>query len=247
MSITHWTQWKSNAGQISDWLDTDSQELWQKNMSDPERRRQLTQTGWDKPDAIQYRFNSDGFRCDEFDQSLCLMSLGCSFTGGVGLREQDIWCSKLAHILDLKLANLGVGGASFDTVVRLLNYWLPRLNVGLVAILEPPPARFEVFLNDIPQVFAPLFNNKPFDLFKKLWYLQPENTLVNVWKNRLVVQQLCQQHSVPVAMIDFVAGLGGYQSGYQWNTARDMMHYGAENHTWCAEQFQNHIRKHNLL
>ena len=51
----------------------------------PFYREYFRERGWDRPEAITYKFNSEGFRCEEFDDSPCLVALGCSFTFGNAL------------------------------------------------------------------------------------------------------------------------------------------------------------------
>ena len=51
-------------------------------------------------DDIFYRVNTNGFRADTFkknDNRLKIMSLGCSFTFGIGVMQGDEWPNKLAQ------------------------------------------------------------------------------------------------------------------------------------------------------
>lgn len=71
---------------------------------------------------IEYKFNKWGFRCVDFDQipenSMRILSLGCSNTEGIGLPEHHTWSyilndmiSKLENKTTVNL-NLGAGGSS---------------------------------------------------------------------------------------------------------------------------------------
>ena len=75
----------------------------------------------------EYETNGHGYRCQEFkplpDGGKNVVVLGCSHTFGVGLRQEDIWCTKLSKLTrskNLRFWNLGQPGASPDKVVRIL-------------------------------------------------------------------------------------------------------------------------------
>ena len=66
-------------------------------------------------DDIFYRVNTNGFRADTFkknDNRLKIMSLGCSFTFGIGVMQGDEWPNKLAQKYNAVNWNMGVGGGS---------------------------------------------------------------------------------------------------------------------------------------
>lgn len=130
------------------WHGTDSEERWLKNLNDAKNSEFFKMHGWDDSAAFTYSYNSHGFRCKEFDDNPCYLALGCSHTEGIGLPEELTWPSQLSTKLDYPVLNLGVGGASFDTVVRLLDYYIDKLNIKGIFILEPPAHRFE-FLNKL--------------------------------------------------------------------------------------------------
>jgi hypothetical protein len=101
---------KHHVNQTLDWLPTDTKESYEKLIQDPEHLAYFVEQGWDQPGAITYRFNSHGFRADEFDGGPYMLALGCSFTIGIGLPDQDTWARQTATALGLKCANLGWGG-----------------------------------------------------------------------------------------------------------------------------------------
>ena len=142
-SIQH--RWLDYQNKQLYWCDMDDAQLWQANMNNSATRKLLEINGWDQPNTITYNFNSHGFRCTEFDQEPGIITLGCSFTGGVALPEDKIWPTLIAKQLNLKLWNLGVGGASMDSCFRLLNHYISKLNTQMVLFLTPPPNRFELF------------------------------------------------------------------------------------------------------
>lgn len=69
--------------------------------------------------SIEYKFNSLGYRTQEFDQfkpENFFLALGCSYTEGIGLRDDQIWCNQLAERLGIKCMNLGLGGTGIEIV-----------------------------------------------------------------------------------------------------------------------------------
>ena len=76
------------ANQILDWLPTDTKENYEKLIQDPGHREYFAKMGWDQPGAITYKFNSYGFRADEFNGGPYMMALGCSYSIGIGLPDE---------------------------------------------------------------------------------------------------------------------------------------------------------------
>lgn len=239
-----------HAGTTQEWLPTDTKEHFERLMQDPGHREYFTRMGWDRPGAITYKINSEGFRCDEFDyETPCMISLGCSFTLGTGLPIESIWPTLVSSATGLKLANLAWGGNSTDTCFRLAEYWIPRLRPQLVTMLAPPENRIEILLDknpyDLPvDVIMPETNSALFstsDMFLKHWYLNDENSRLNQLKNRLAVQQLCNEYNIP-CIIERV------QDHMQWSReeigyARDFMHGGPIIHKRIAEKMLDDWRK----
>ena len=101
------------ADQTLNWCSTDSEEQYNKNVSNNTTREQLQSLGWNF-NSIQYRFNSHGFRTAEFDQPVDIACFGCSFTMGTGTHARDTWPEQLQALTGLTVANLGHAGSSND-------------------------------------------------------------------------------------------------------------------------------------
>lgn len=88
--------------------------------------------------TIQYNFNSLGYRTQEIKDisKPFLLATGCSYTEGVGLNTEDIWCNILANELQLDLVNIGKQGSSpevlqFNSLLwKANNLPLPELVVA---------------------------------------------------------------------------------------------------------------------
>lgn len=217
------------------WHGTDSNERWLKNMNDAKNSEFFKMHGWDNPEAFTYSYNSHGFRCKEFDDDPCYLALGCSHTEGDGLPKEQTWPNQLSTKLDYPVLNLGVGGASFDTVVRLLDYYIDKLNIKGVFILEPPAHRFEFFEQTIPITYMATDSHP--NLIYKHWIASEYNTETNVKKNRQVVQWIC--HANNIRLIEFESNIAAEYPiiNIEYSRARDLMHHGKETHQYIANRF----------
>lgn len=65
--------------------------------------------GYDHTNAIEYKFNSLGFRSDEIADAPTLFTVGNSITFGIGLDVKDTYGYQLAQHLNLSHANVAFG------------------------------------------------------------------------------------------------------------------------------------------
>lgn len=244
--IPPWHFGSHHANSTQEWLPTDTKENFERLMQDPGHREYFAKLGWDQPGAITYNINSAGFRCPEFDyETPCMISLGCSFTVGIGLPEQSIWPTLVGNRLGLRVANLAWGGNSTDTCFRLAEYWIPKLQPKLVTMLAPPASRLEILLDTnpcylqaeiiMPETKPTIFSDS--DVFLKHWLLNDENSRLNQLKNCLAIQQLCDQHSVPCLIEKALDHM--HWSREEIGYARDFMHGGPIIHKRIAEKMLN--------
>jgi len=235
--LTHY--YTKHKNKTLSWVDSDSEEAFLENIKDPERLAQLKKYGWNQPGAITYQFNSQGFRCNEFDHSLGIITIGCSFTAGVGLPLTDIWPTIVGNKLGLSVWNLGIGGASMDTCFRLLYHYIDRLNAQYVLLLTPPPQRFELHTQDTVLFFHPQSITHP---IQRWWYECESNGQLNWYKNTLALQQLCQQHKKRLIIQTPENSLFVLPHRDKWPPARDMLHVGTEAQAKCADIFLDAIK-----
>lgn len=231
------------SNQILEWMSPDSKEVFDQSMQDPVRRALLENAGWDKPGSITYKFNSHGFRCDEFDNSPCIMALGCSFTIGIGLPIEYTWPYLVGQQLNLKVVNLGWGGYSADSCFRLAEYWIPKLRPSYVVMLTPSSDRFELLLdpstnhNSVPvEIFLPNSESSLFSMRETLlkhWFINSENGEINQRKNKLALEKLCDNYNIPCSIFD--ANSNTYW-GSKDEFARDFMHAGPTMHRNIAKK-----------
>ena len=238
-----WQPGISYAGKTLEWMPTDTEENFKQLIQDPVHNEYFKQQGWTQPNAIMYRINQHGFRCDEFETTHkpCMIVLGCSYTMGIGLPVECVWPTLIGKRLNFKVYNLAWGGISADTCFRLAQYWIPVLKPKLVAMLTPPKTRIELLMdtehNPPAEVFMPgsqSLHYNPNDVFLKHWWLNDDNGRINSEKNTLAIQQLAQQHKSKFVSLlaDEEMGRSREEVGY----ARDYMHAGPVGHVIVANK-----------
>jgi hypothetical protein len=164
----------------------------------------LERSGWLEPQPpITYSYNSHGFRDEELDDRPCGMALGCSFTEGIGVRQEHTWPWVLGETVDHKVWNLGIGGTGIDTCYRVMEFWIPLLKPRFVAMLDPPIPRIEIcgangkFTTLITTGWENSDVTGPNDLFMRNWFAQDFNWLIQHRKHVLAMRMLAQDHGIP--------------------------------------------------
>jgi hypothetical protein len=234
--------------QILHWNGSDTKDLYEKNLKN--NYSELKKYGWIY-NHFTYKFNSLGFRCDEFSDQPTLMALGCSYTMGIGLPVDKIWPELLAKDLNMKCANLGIGGGSLDTAFRMCEGYIDIINPKLVVLLEPPPARTEIFFhsdNNIPSRIGHwmidhsnsniIFEDSIID-FTKIWITQENNYYFNREKNILAIKRLCMERNIkficePHTELHYI-------DKPPESLARDLMHAGITSHEYFVKKLLSKI------
>jgi hypothetical protein len=240
IDITKHHKNKVFANQSLEWLDLDSKSLWYQNMQDPERRQQLTKYGFAHSDSIVYKLNSHGFRSEEFDDRAGFIALGCSFTCGIGLPIDQVWPSIVAQRTGLIPWNLGIGAAGLDTCFRMLYNYIDQLKPKFVMLLMPDPNRFEIHNLGMPSMVMhnSTHPNSAIESLKKFYFSDEQNSAVNLAKNMLAINQICQsRHIKLMAKPLYPTLLGTRVSSDKWPAARDLQHVGYLEQQRCAEIF----------
>lgn len=228
---------------VQNWSGSDQRELFEKNLSTVETARQLRYLGWDTAE-ITYCYNSHGFRSSEFKHGPCGIALGCSFTEGVGLPVDTTWPYLLSARLGIPVWNLGVGGASIDTVFRIFEYYVQMLSPKFVCVLMPPPMRFEFHDNNngYPIIQAHSLGNH--QSFAKDWLSQHQNGETSRKKNMLAIAKICDMLNIPLAFNDSQKNLGAtVTSRSEYDLARDLQHSGVGYQKYHADYMQGQLQK----
>lgn len=86
----------------------------------------------------EYKLNSFNYRSPEFQEGTDLVVAGCSYTYGIGLREDTIWGAQLANMHGLNYANISMpGGSAIWVIDQLFKYFNTYGNPKYLAVLLP--------------------------------------------------------------------------------------------------------------
>jgi hypothetical protein len=204
--IPHLYSQQGLAGKTVNWLGTDTEANFDANWNAPDTRERMQQSGWDQNTVIEYKFNQQCFRTDEFDQSSRIMILGCSFTVGVGLHLDQTWPSQFSKLTEIPVWNLATGSASTDTCYRVLKHYLPRLNVDTVIMCDPGDDRFELWVTEnnlatVKTIVNP--TQHPNNEYSRSWFSSDKNAHIQHEKNIEAMQNICDRAGVKFLYFHF--------------------------------------------
>ena len=220
----------SLADQELNWHGTDTEELYQKNLvKHPEKI-----ASWSNR-PITYKFNSYGFRADEFDSDHPgVVFLGCSHTLGIGLPVESTWAHIVSTSLKLRNFNLSIGGTSNDTVFRMAQHWINQLQPDLVIFLSGPRTRVELHTIDDQIEDLSIHAEGHSKNFMRHWAGNPINGDLNYLKNMLAIKQLCSDGGIKFLHEEL-------RNIRPIDKARDLQHYGKKTHNRVAAMFLSKI------
>ena len=217
------------ANQILHWLPMDTEKLYQHNLE--HHLTELQKYNW-VDSTFTYKFNSHGFRCNEFSNEPSAVFLGCSLTQGVGLPIENTWANIVANQLNLKCYNLGIGGGSNDTTFRLAYSWLEIIKPKIVILCSPLPERLELLsLDCMFQLLPNSSQTQPGLDFYKHWCINENNGLLNKTKNVLAIENLCSRQNIKFIAADCIDLL----LDPDMDLARDLCHPGIKSNLAFAQ------------
>jgi hypothetical protein len=225
------------AGRIFEWDTSDNQQAYLKNLTVPELKQKLIELGFvDCP--IEYKFNSHGFRTEEFKNSIDAVCFGCSFTMGTGVHTIDTWPAQLAQLTGLKIANLGHAGSSNDTAFRFAEHYLKFLRPRYAIWLQTDMHRIELIdqANSVTLNLLASDNQNPCanDYYTKIWFSGDTNHRLNLEKNTRAFQHLCKELQIKSIILD--RGQVPPHGLFPHSSARDLTHPGAHDYKQLASQ-----------
>jgi len=100
-----------------------------------------------KNKECKYTYNELGFRGDSVNKTgFKIMSIGCSFTEGVGVNDNETWPSVFSKLIPNGVnLNFGCGGRSNDYIVRCLLSYYDIIKPDLILIMYTFPHRREIY------------------------------------------------------------------------------------------------------
>lgn len=218
------------------WLTSDTEQLYLENYKTPAGHRKLKDGEWE-PGSVEYKFNSQGFRSEEFTtEDDSIVFLGCSYTVGIGNRYEETFPYIIASATGLQNYNLGVGGGSNDAAFRLGSYWIPRLLPKAVVLVAPSKLRCEVIDRNTVEFFGVHAKMKKNLIgYQRAFLSNDVNMSLNKQKNILGLRHLCNDLGIPILVSD-------ESEIEQVDLARDLAHGGPETNKLFAERLKLELR-----
>lgn len=132
----------------------------------------------DRSGKVKYRYNSLGFRGEDYDENarFHIFVCGPSEGFGLGLNEEDTWWHQFKHVFarhkgvdqsEVNLLNFSQIGASMDYIARVLVSQCQRVKPDLVIGALSPSSRTEYFSDEGERYFtdrAVTFNPNMYNL-----------------------------------------------------------------------------------
>jgi hypothetical protein len=209
------------------WLPMDTEKLYNENLK--YKKNLLEKYNWINSN-FTYKFNSHGFRCNEFNNDPSIVFLGCSMTIGIGLPISDTWATLVADQLDLSCYNLGIGGSSNDTAFRLSYAWLEKIKPKIVVFCQTFAERLEIWSST--EIISNIAKESP--NFYNHWLANENNSQLNQTKNRLAIKQLCDQLDIKFICVDV-------KEMPDLDRARDLAHLGVNSNIEFSKLVLNRI------
>jgi hypothetical protein len=104
-------------------------------------------SGSDNSGKCTYTYNELGFRGDSIKkEGFKIMSIGCSFTEGVGVNDDETWPAQISKLIKNGVnLNFGTAGRSNDFISRCLLTYFDEVKPDLVLIMYTYPHRRELY------------------------------------------------------------------------------------------------------
>jgi hypothetical protein len=229
-----------DAGKVLKFYPCDDELAWEYNCK--HNSEVVKRLNWTE-DSVEYKFNSHGFRCNEFNDNPAIMFLGCSLTFGIGMPKESCWTYLVSNMLGLEEFNLANGGAANDTCFRLANYWIDKLRPKIVFYMVTFDNRLEIFGNMADICFpSDLYDSKgeirseqgeqKFTYEK--WVSNRWNGELNKQKNIMAVKHICEIYGVKFCSLDA-------EIIEQDKMARDSLHPGIRSNEYTTFAVLDHI------
>lgn len=168
--------------------------------------KSYTTSGGDNTGKCLYTYNELGFRGDSINKKgFKIMSIGCSFTEGVGVNNNETWPAQFTSLVsDGVNLNFGTGGRSNDFIARCLLSFYDFIKPDLVLIMYTNMFRREVYTkNNFIEPFMPTHiwgflseKEEGQQIQKNMVDLQNDNSdLINWYKNHLLIKYFLESRN----------------------------------------------------
>ena len=213
----------------------DTKKLYEENLKS--RYQDLKNLGWINF-PIEYKFNSHGFRTDEFiSNENSIMFLGCSHTMGIGLPNHGVWPYLVSKRLNMTCVNLATGGSSPDTAFRMCLGFIDKIKPKIVIYMQPPVGRFELLSPD-EVINITVHQQHNMSNYYDLWASTEYNNDLNYLKASLSINSLCKDRNTKFVMTSY-EDIKNFS--HPNSLARDLSHFGIKTHFLFANNLVNRI------
>lgn len=233
-SIRHQHSYMQN--QEVEWFSSDAERRFKDMMAIPDKRALLEENGWDK-NKFTYKFNSHGFRADEFVEEDSIVFLGPSVVFGTGVPNEVTWPYLVSQQLLLRNFNLGISGGSNDSSFRLGAHYIPQLKPKYVIFVTSYTDRLDIITSEHVRTLLHNDWNLPnrYKEFYKDWIINDENGQLNLQKNLYAIRHICQANDVVLIEVDGDT-MWNRPEEPTGNISRDLAHPGVEMHRSIADK-----------
>lgn len=197
---------------------------------------------WQKPNSVSdtmypdlsgkttYRLNSLGYRDIEFTDSILNNSVWCvghSDTMGMGVDIQDRYSSKLNY----PTVNLGIAGASYDTLARVIANGLNMYKPLHIVVQATTKERKEYITDDFKQLVLPSFS-KDMLPHNDVWrYSDDSTSTYDFERNVTLIKYACKAVDVKLTMFEVT----DRWEHIRLDPAYDNQHIGPKTHTMISD------------
>ena len=164
---------------------------------------------------IEYTYNSDGFRCDEFSapSDLPVLFLGCSFTEGIGLPLEEVWVYHYINKLrslpqnkgkNIPLWSLALGGSGTDTMARVAYQHIDQIKPKHIIYVHSSWHRREYAYKGQVNFWLPSWkapNDKPLNDALTCLYLDDSYTEWQSHRSLTILNLLARAHNSKIHIL----------------------------------------------
>ncbi len=197
-----------------------------------------------KPE-LMFKINNLGYRSDEdfsvekFKDKKLVLCLGCTDTFGIHDVVDKVWPGILNNSLeDYEVLNLGIIGASRDTISRILIKLIAVLpnEIKHICILWPHPGRREFISKLYTNVICS--HDKITTPYDEYWdFIDWKSNNYNHFKNQHLIFNLCEKNNINMLGLE----IDRFDKKLSCDYSGDHFAFGEHSHTAIAEYFRKKI------
>lgn len=230
----------------------DNKKRLHRHLTDSYAREKLTEYNWledNLPKEIEYKINSSGFRCNNFNSDPGIVYVGCSHTYGTGMQLERTWPSIVSNYFNLESWNLGTPGLSISPGTFYLLNWASEIsNPKAIVVLDSPPGRSELYTLKNNRLTISLLKNMLENVessifVNKLYQAMLTTSAIKQIHDTQSLKLLADSLKVPFINIKTADIIKSIE---EIDFARDLMHFGANVHDRIASYVIHQLKNAGL-